>query len=83
LGRFRQCASDARRRKIYGALHLGVTAVASLFLLAFNPLVVLNQGLLLQLVGLGRFVSRQRPVGGRCPPGKRSRKVRMRFTRRA
>ena len=48
------------RGKPYGALHLAVTAVASLFLLAFNPRLVLHQRLLPQLVGIGLFSIGQR-----------------------
>jgi hypothetical protein len=55
--------------ELYGALHLAVTAVASLFLLAFNPLVVLHQGLLPQLFGIGLFRSGQRARRRSAPTG--------------
>jgi hypothetical protein len=59
----------AHRRKVYGALLLAVTAVTSLFLLAFNPLVVLHQRLLPQLFGIGLFRIRQRARRRSVPTG--------------
>jgi hypothetical protein len=59
----------AHRRKVYGALHLAVTAVSVLFLLAFNPLVVLHQRLLPQLFGIGLFRIRQRARRRSVPTG--------------
>jgi hypothetical protein len=75
----RRCS--AHRRKLYGALHLAVTAVASLFLLAFNPLVVLHSCRNSSASVCSAVVNG--PVGGRCPPGRHSRRVRKRLMRRA